>query len=617
MLLAACGGGGGSGSSGSTPPASNPPASNPPAALASVTFTGPASLSFTGDNGASREPIEDQSIGIAVTNPPAGGVWSRARVSGVPVSIANIVWASATSGKLRLLIRAPSTLGAGTYTGAVSIDICMDSMCAQHATGSPRTFDVSYVVSGSALPRTQVYWEGQPTDNSDLTTADTQAPTFALHISTMDIPDEGLYLRHTASMTGLITAAVFAQPDFSPQVGVAFGQYEMTLKPPASLGSGIFKDSMTFEACFDEACTSVVPNSSHTVNFDILVTTTPGVEFVRKTVTPATGATTVVWSAADQSLYLAASAFASIGPSVGVDPRILRIDPLTMTTSASVTLPGENLQSMAVTPDGSYLYVSSKTKPAVHRLQLPSLTEDLSVPLGNFSESTPYLANDLAPIPGQPQSFVVAVAHNFSHGGVYVYDNATARPVSLQPVAAQAFEAARWLVPAATPGVFISQNYGPSQPPVNNIEQLTLDAAGISVTSTAPTASGLNMGVKPHRVGNKLYAIDGKIFDATTGALLAALTLPDSGMPYALLPDEAHNRIFVWMSVRQKGFILSYDMTTLQPLGFAPVSTPANFNGTMTLWGNEGVALADGAQLTVMSGSFFTTYRPPGTSPTQ
>jgi len=535
------------------------------------------------------------------------------------ISTADIVWTNSTSGKLRLLIRAPSTLGAGTYTGTVSVDICMDSTCAQHATGSPMTFGVSYVVSGSAQPRTQIYWSGQPTDNSDLTTTDTRAPKFTLQISTMDLPEEGLYLRHTASSTGLITSAVFAQPGFSPQVGVAFGEYELTLKPPATLGSGIFKDSMTFDACFDQACNSVVPNSSHTVNFDILITATPDVDFVRKSVSPGTsGATAVVWSAADQSLYVASSAFASGGALVGVDPRVLRIDPLTMSTSASVTLPGENLQNMAVTPDGSYLYVGSKTKPAVHRLQLPSLTEDLSISLGNFSQSTPYLANDLATLPGQPHSVVIAVGHNLSHGGVYVYDNATARPTSLQPVVAQAFEAARWLVPAATPGTFISQNYGPSQPQVNNIEQLTVDASGISTTSSTPTASGLVVGVKPHRAGNKLYTFDGKILDAATGALLGSLTLPDSGAPYALLPDEAHNRIFVWMSVRQKEFIVSYDMTTLRLLGFAPVSSAqGNYNGSMTLWGNDGVALTDGGQLIVMSGAFFSTYQPPTTSPTQ
>lgn len=627
MVLSACGGG--SGSSGGAPatsnppgsnsPGSNPPASNPPVTAASVTFTGPSSLSFTGDNGASRQPIEDQSIGISVTNRPAGGLWSRARISGVPVSSADIVWANSTSGNLRLLIRAPSTLGAGTYSGTVSVDICMDSMCAQHATGSPKTFAVSYVVSGSAQPRTQVYWSGQPTDNADLTTADTRAPKFTLQISTMDIPDEGLYLRHTVSKTGLITSAVFSQPSFSPQVGVAFGQYEMTLQSPSVLGSGIFKDSMTFEACFDQDCNSVVPNSRHTVDFDILITVTPGVEFVRKSVAPSPGgATAVVWSVADQSLYLAASANASNGPVVGVDPRVLRIDPLTMSTSASVTLPGENLQNMAVTSDGSYLYVGSKTKPAVHRLQLPTLTEDLSVPLGNFSSSTPYLANDLETIPGQPQSFVVAVGHNSSHGGVYVYDNAIARPDSLQPVVAQAFEFARWLVPAATPGTFISQNYGPSQPQVNNIEQLTVGHTGISVTSSTPTASELIVGVKPRRAGNKLYTFDGKILDVATGALLGTLALPESTTPYALLPDEVHNRIFVWMSVRQKEFIVSYDMTTLRLLGFAPVSSAVgNFNGSMTLWGSEGVALTDGGQLIVMSGSFFSTYQPPSTSPTQ
>jgi hypothetical protein len=145
---------------------------------------------------------------------------------------------------------------------------------------------------------------------------------------------------------------------------------------------------------------------------------------------------------------------------------------------------------------------------------------------------------------------------------------------------------------------------------VNEFERLAVDATGIRVDSSTPVASGIIVGVKPIRAGSKLYTFDGRILDADTGALLNTLPYTDA---YAVLPDEARQRIFVWARWPCRDLLVSYDMQTLQPLGYAPVypgsSFPAGSGRSMVLWGTEGVALIDGNQLIVLSGPFFSTYR--------
>lgn len=608
LILVACGGGGGEGSTTAAPPAT-PPVSPPVTPTTSVTFSG-SSVSVSGNNLASNATIEDESIGFTVANRPAAGIWTRLTVNNVGVGNATVQWPAVGQGKLHLVFFAPSSLGAGTYTGTVKVEVCLDAACNQQVSGSPVDIATTYVVTGNALPATQLYWVESLITGANLTTSETRSPQLTLRVSTSNLPPAGLYLRRTPSATGLITGAVFSQPSFSPQVGHALAQFDISLKPPAALGSGFFTDTITFEACFDSACANVVPGSQHPLNISVVIPATEGVEFARRSLTTPNGATEVTWSPADQSLYLNASAFAS----GGVSPQLLRVNPATMAISASVTVPGENLLHMAVSSDASYMYVGSNTMPVVRRLQLPSLTQDLSIPLGNFTSSSPYLVNDFATIPGQPQSIVVALRWNSNHGGIKVYDNSSVRPSSVAVNPSQVFESARWLVPATTVGNFISLSYGPSIPVVNTFDQLTVDAAGIGTSASSPFAGidGIRMWPKPGRAGSKLYMSDGKILDATTGAMLG--TVPNTTGAYVVLPDEAHNRVFVWNKINQRDMILSYDMATLQLLALAPVyggsePTLAPPNRTMTLWGADGIALTDGTNLIVMSGAFFLTYR--------
>jgi hypothetical protein len=575
---------------------------------ASVTVTG-SSISAAANNRASADAFDDQSIGFSVANRPSSGLWSRVTVAGgVPWVEADVVWQALGEGKMRVIFPPPTTLAAGTYTGTAKLEICTDATCTQHVAGSPVNIPITLVISGNALPATQVHWSQDVATGAEFVASETRVPHIRLRISVSHLAYDGIYLRRTVSSTGLITGAVFGQPTFSTTIGTAFGQYDITLKPPASVGSGIFNDTMQFRACFDPACASPVPDGLFTVSLNVVIPATEGVEFTRRSLPPSTAAQGVVWSPIDQSLLVDASA--------GTARKIMQVNPQTMATGTSTTLPETGLRNMVVTPDGSNLYVGSTTGSFVHRLQLPFLTKDLTVSLGYSASLNPLKVNDLAVVPGQPQSFLVALEHNNgNHGGVVAYDNAVARPVSIGVNPAQGFELARWLVPAPTAGNFISLVYGPSQPVVNTLDQLTLGAMGISASSSVPF-SGVGLVryfPKPQRVGTKLFLNDGTVLDAVTGAVVGTLPSIDSGGAYAMLADDAKGRLFVLQRMNSLDYLLSYDAATLKLLALIPVyagpSFPPGIGRSVTLWGNDGLAITDGAQLIVLSGTFFSTYR--------
>ncbi|HYP79305.1 MAG TPA: hypothetical protein VEQ17_03395 [Steroidobacteraceae bacterium] len=615
MALSACGGGEDTAAppSGNNPPAT-PPVTPPATQGTTVTFASKA-LALTANTSAAE--LTDESIALTLTNPPTAAATTRVTVTaGVAIVAGEVHWPTQSGGKLFLLAQPPGSLGAGTYTSTVKVEVCTDAQCTTQVSGSPANIAVTYVVTGSAMPTTQVYWSPTPPTGAELQTAETRSPTMNLQIATINLPPGGIYLRHTDPTGTVIKSMVLGEAAFIPQVGVAFGQYNITLQPPAALGSGLFPESVSLQACFDAACTQVVPGSAYSMAFNLLIPATEGVEFTRRLAAPERGATNLVWSQANQSLYVASSQLAA----QGIDPQVSRIDPLTAAIGPTATLAGENLRPLAVSTDGSYLYAGSKTQALVHRLQLPAMTPDLSIPLGSFNGTEPYVVSDFAMLAGQPQSFVAALSHNNSSGGIVVFDNATARATSIAPV--QALELPRWLVPTPVPGTFLSQSYGPSAPQVNTLDQVEVSASGISTASSATMAAGLILGGKPQRTGNRLYSPDGKALNATTGALLAVLGLPEQGVLNGLLVDEANNRMFIWAVVRARPFILSYDLTTLKLLAFAPLplpvgSTTASTPGTgnMTLWGADGLAVADGTQVIILSGAFFSSYRGEPTIP--
>ena len=64
---------------------------------------------------------------------------------------------------------------------------------------------------------------------------------------------------------------------------------------------------------------------------------------------------------------------------------------------------------LAVSSDGQYLYVGLDGQPAVQRVNLATRTVELTILLGSDSFFGPWYAEDIAVLPGEPQSIAVSL----------------------------------------------------------------------------------------------------------------------------------------------------------------------------------------------------------------
>ena len=528
-------------------------------------------------------------------------VWSRVSASGAAVASGSLNWATERGGPVNVFLRPSRSLGAGTYNGTLRVEICADAQCVTQIAGSPVNIAVTYVVTGTPGPQTQVSWAGQLNDGH-LRTTQTSSPQFKLRVSALYPPYPSLFLRQT-SRTGddIFASVVFGDADGSVNQATLFGEFTITLKPPATLGSGEFFGRIDFEACYDQACTRVVPGSAYAMHVSFLVLATEGVEYVRRELALPQGSTEVIWSSANHSLYVLSNQEPAVGSSIAPDQRLSAVDPITLQIGPSVTIPGgETLRHLTVTPDGTRLYAANRSKPFVHRFTPPGLVNDLTVSLDTDS-ANPLLVQDFAMLPGQPDSFVVSLTRNVGGAaGFRVYDNALPRAESM--TASSPVYYPQWLVPAAVPGAFLTRTLRPTSPATDTLDQLLVDGNGIHAGSSTPLADGMFSLERPQRSGNRLFSGTGRVFDVTTGAQIGTFGRDTSTLT-SIVVDEAHGRLFQLRS----GFLFSYDLATLEPLAVAKVDI-GSAQG-LALWGTEGLVAGSYDKLVLLSGPFFSTYR--------
>ncbi len=113
---------------------------------------------------------------------------------------------------------------------------------------------------------------------------------------------------------------------------------------------------------------------------------------------------------------------------------------------------GPDPWQMAITDDGQYLYAGLYSGFAVQRVRLDGLRRDLRIPLfreEDFWGPLPTRVNDILPVAGRPESFVVARAYwpgdpiDIVPQGVVVFDGATPRPLTTRD---RPYDATIWSV---------------------------------------------------------------------------------------------------------------------------------------------------------------------------
>jgi hypothetical protein len=254
---------------------------------------------------------------------------------------------------------------------------------------------------------------------------------------------------------------------------------------------------------------------------------------------------------------------------VGVGNSITRID-LAAKTILDSTFIGSQPTAMAISSDGSQMYVSLSGSYQIREFNPATLTAGPQVPVANN-----YMIGSLAVVPTHPDTFVGSVLRSGSPIyvgiGVWHFDGTnftTNGPVGIgavnlvysnNPSTFYATSGATLAQVTLGPGDSLSAQYGPplgqSDPGIAFGGNLVVSTQARATNTTTFTAAGIfsggenSGGVAVDAAANKVYLLRGqtiRIFDMTTMLQIDSLTVPQVGTAgaYSLFRYGSHGLAF-------------------------------------------------------------------------
>ncbi len=331
----------------------------------------------------------------------------------------------------------------------------------------------------------------------------------------------------------------------------------------------------------------------------------------------------LVWDATHGVMYISES---SASPAQDHPNTVRAIDPLNPTVNHGIYRPatGAEPNRLAISDDGKYLYVGLDGQNTVQRLLLPSLTPDVTIPLGGATTFGSFSALDIQVAPGQDRVIAVARGKNASSGtiqavgGLAVYDDAVQRLSVVAGTAQVRIGTIQWGADATILyGANIEDNSG-------DFYQIAVSNNGATLLSNIqnifPTP---NQRIHYDRGIKLLYGDDGAVYSP-------ALATPLSGFPAVgiMVPDSTiKDAYFVGQAAANAGtlnYLLQSFNVNPVPLLSGPTRITLNpVQGVpqhLIRWGSDGLAFntktlvgctvkpCPGAgQLYILSGQFVTT----------
>jgi hypothetical protein len=535
----------------------------------SISFTGSAvvGLAVNGETGlTSGITVPPGPTAGRITGEPNGGLGER--ITGSFTGPVNFID--------QIQFVGASILGAGTYADTITVKVCSDAQCSKPIAGSPQSIAVNYTVTGDPIPNAYYTLENAslvleaPTSGT--------AATGTTVITTNGMPPYGAYVFPTSG-SGAAVASATVQSDQNGSATVT-----ITTKPPASVGSGIYTDSVQLQICYDSACTKPATSAPLTVQVLYIVDASPGVDFTQTSIPVEIWA--MAWNATTERFY--ATANSDTG---GITHSLLVINPVTASIEQVVSLGQNDPTSIALTDNGQYAYIISLQQ--VIRVDLGTLTIDETV---NVS------ANAIKTVPGEPDSFVVETPDQ----QLIIYDGTTPRPQS--SVAG---------VPFFTFGADASTVYAydPAFTPPT-MYQLSVSSSGFNTAQTTP-----NVALAPiylldiEYAGGLVYTTTGSVYNPSTQSVESSFRFLNSNpagttvFGGALAIDTSLNRAYFVTSDTPNlmpggSTIEGFNLTTQAPTWITRL--PKGGGGIMR-WGANGLAyyLGNGVSptITFISGS--------------
>lgn len=285
----------------------------------------------------------------------------------------------------------------------------------------------------------------------------------------------------------------------------------------------------------------------------------------------------LVWDPFAQVIY--ASIPSSDGPTGN---SIAVINPTTGAVTATF-FAGSEPTKLALDSTSKYLYVGLNGNGSIQRLNLPSFTPDIDIPLGNPQNGAPYVAAAIAVSPTNSHTIATALVQNGC----------------CPPSTLEFFTDSTKLANSVTTGQIDQIDFASGTTLFgylpNILSEVAVTATGGTVTKTW---NGLVTGNTFQYSGGLIFTSNGQEFNPATGLLLGTYDVgnPCCGNGPEVLSNATLNRVF---ALGQTPFfnsfgITSYNLSEFTPLAVADLAElNLGFNPATSKfmqWGTNGLA---------------------------
>lgn len=260
--------------------------------------------------------------------------------------------------------------------------------------------------------------------------------------------------------------------------------------------------------------------------------------------------------------------YASVpGDAAELGNHIVELDPESGEVERSVPV-GSEPDTLALSADGSVLYVGLSGAAAVRRVELPSLTPGLQFPLGRDEFSGPYYVDDLEVLPDDADAVAVARRSQGSsapHEGVAIYDGAEKRPNETSDSSSS-----NVIEFGDSPSRIYGYNNESSESGFRRMQVSSSGVTEIDVAGDVITESAEDIEFSEGRI----YATNGQVLDPERRTLVGRYAVDRLGGAVEPLPAE--NRVFFYSlgtlyEFDQETFVLVQSYTIEEEVAAAPI----------------------------------------------
>jgi hypothetical protein len=467
---------------------------------------------------------------------------------------------------------------------------------------------ITIIANGTGFVKgSQIFWDGVATSTTFVSSTSLSASIAATNLTTVGVADV-FVLNPDSTVSNELPFTILLSPSTTPtlisisptKTPVGSAGFTMTLVgSDFAPGTVAFfgNDALVTTVVSETQLTAEVPASELTAIAQVPITTENVSSKASNPIPFLVGITIffgevndLAWDAPRNILYISQPGTSTKNPDT-----VVAIDPLSLVVKYTYS-PGAGSEPdhLALSDDMKYLYVGLDGKGTVERLLLPSLTPDISIPLGSDQSLGQYYAMDLQVEPGQSNTIAVArgISANLSivqaQGGVAIYDGNIQRPVIVTPTTQASdvlLDTIQWGADATT--LLAANNETDS----GDFYQLAVSSNGVSLVSDHPDYFPLeNLRIHFDPKTQLIYGDDGLVVNPATPSTQAG-NFVSTGV---MVPDSTiGNAYFVGQPSTNYGTVAyllqSFSLTTFKPVAQLSFYEVEGVPQHLVRWGYNGL----------------------------